>query len=41
MAYIQVNAVIPSGLPAGSASVIVQVGSAASQGDVTITVSGN
>jgi uncharacterized protein (TIGR03437 family) len=38
---IQVNAVVPSGLPAGNASVIVQVGSAASQGGVTIAVSGN
>jgi uncharacterized protein (TIGR03437 family) len=37
----QVNAVVPSGLPAGNASVIVQVGSAASQGGVTIAVSGN
>jgi uncharacterized protein (TIGR03437 family) len=37
----QVNAVVPSGLPAGNASVIVQVGSAASQGGVTISVSGN
>jgi uncharacterized protein (TIGR03437 family) len=38
---IQVNATVPSGLPAGNASVIVQVGSAASQGGVTIAVSGN
>ncbi len=38
---IQVNATVPSGLPAGNASVIVQVGSAASQGGVTIVVSGN
>jgi len=37
----QVNAVVPSGLPAGNASLIVQVGSAASQGGVTIAVSGN
>ncbi len=37
----QVNAVVPTGLPAGNASVIVQVGSAASQGGVTIAVSGN
>jgi trimeric autotransporter adhesin len=37
----QVNAVVPSGLPAGNASVIVQVGNAASQGGVTIAVSGN
>ncbi len=37
----QINAVVPSGLPAGNASVIVQVGSAASQGGVTIAVSGN
>jgi trimeric autotransporter adhesin len=37
----QVNAVVPSGLAAGNASVIVQVGSAASQGGVTIAVSGN
>jgi len=37
----QVNAVVPSGLPAGNASVIVQAGSAASQGGVTIAVSGN
>jgi uncharacterized protein (TIGR03437 family) len=37
----QVNAVVPGGLPAGNASVIVQVGSAASQGGVTIAVSGN
>lgn len=38
---LQVNAVVPGGLPAGNASVIVQVGSAASQGGVTIAVSGN
>jgi uncharacterized protein (TIGR03437 family) len=38
---IQVNVVVPSGLPAGAASVIVQVGSTASQGNVTITLSGN
>ncbi len=38
---IQVNVTVPSGLPAGNASVIVQVGSAASQGNVTIAVSGN
>jgi len=38
---IQVNATVPSGLPAGNASLIVQVGSAASQGGVTIAVSGN
>jgi uncharacterized protein (TIGR03437 family) len=37
---IQVNAVVPSGLAAGNASLIVQVGSAASQGNVTISVSG-
>jgi uncharacterized protein (TIGR03437 family) len=37
----QVNAVVPGALPAGNASVIVQVGSAASQGGVTIAVSGN
>jgi uncharacterized protein (TIGR03437 family) len=37
----QVNVTIPSGLPAGPASVIVQVGSGASQGNVTIAVSGN
>jgi uncharacterized protein (TIGR03437 family) len=37
----QVNAVVPGGLPAGNASVIVQVGSAASQGGVTVAVSGN
>ena len=36
----QVNVTVPSGLPAGNASVIVQVGSAASQGGVTIAVSG-
>jgi len=36
----QINATVPSGLPAGNASVIVQVGSAASQGGVTIAVSG-
>ncbi|MGA3235026.1 MAG: hypothetical protein ABSG03_01885 [Bryobacteraceae bacterium] len=38
---IQINAVVPSGLPAGNASLIVQVGSSASQGGVTIAVSGN
>jgi trimeric autotransporter adhesin len=38
---IQVNATVPSGLTAGAASVIVQVGSVASQGNVTIAVSGN
>ncbi len=38
---LQVNAVIPSGLPIGAASVIVQVGGAASQGNVTVSVSGN
>jgi trimeric autotransporter adhesin len=38
---LQVNVTVPSGLPAGSASVIVQVGSTASQGNVTIAVSGN
>ncbi len=38
---IQVNAFIPSGLPAGAASLIVQAGSAASQGNVTVAVSGN
>ncbi len=37
----QVNVVVPSGLPAGNASLIVQAGSAASQGGVTIAVSGN
>jgi len=37
----QINATVPSGLPAGNASLIVQVGSAASQGGVTIAVSGN
>ena len=37
----QINAVVPAGLPNGNASLIVQVGSAASQGGVTITVSGN
>jgi trimeric autotransporter adhesin len=37
----QVNATLPAGLPAGNASVIVQVGSSASQGGVTIAVSGN
>jgi uncharacterized protein (TIGR03437 family) len=38
---IQVNATVPGGLPAGAASVIVQVGNVASQGNVTISVSGN
>jgi uncharacterized protein (TIGR03437 family) len=38
---IQVNATVPGGLPAGAASVIVQVGNTATQGDVTISVSGN
>ncbi len=38
---IQVNATVPSGLTAGAVPVIVQVGSTASQGNVTITVSGN
>ena len=36
----QINATVPSGLPKGNASLIVQVGSAASQGGVTIAVSG-
>jgi trimeric autotransporter adhesin len=38
---IQVNATVPGGLAAGAAPVIVQVGNAASQGNVTISVSGN
>jgi uncharacterized protein (TIGR03437 family) len=38
---IQVNVTVPAGLPAGNASVIVQVGNSASQGNVTIAVSGN
>ncbi len=38
---IQVNATVPGGLPAGAATLIVQVGNAASQGNVTIAVSGN
>jgi trimeric autotransporter adhesin len=38
---IQVNATVPSGLPAGAASIIVQVGNTASQGNVTVAVSGN
>jgi uncharacterized protein (TIGR03437 family) len=37
---IQVNAAVPAGLAAGNAPVIVQVGSSASQGGVTIAVSG-
>ena len=38
---IQINATVPSGLTAGAAPLVVQVGSAASQGNVTIAVSGN
>jgi uncharacterized protein (TIGR03437 family) len=38
---IQVNATVPGGLPAGAASVIVQAGNTASQGNVTVAVSGN
>jgi uncharacterized protein (TIGR03437 family) len=38
---IQVNATVPTGLSAGAASVIVQVGGGASQGNVTIAVAGN
>ncbi len=38
---IQVNAVIPTGLTAGNVTLIVQVANAASQGNVTIAVSGN
>ena len=37
----QVNVVVPSGLSAGAAPVVVQVGSASSQSGVTIAVSGN
>ena len=36
----QVNAVVPAGLPAGAAAVVVQVGSTSSQGGVTVAVSG-
>jgi uncharacterized protein (TIGR03437 family) len=37
---IQVNATVPDGLTGGAVPVIVQVGGAASQGNVTIYVSG-
>jgi len=37
----QVNAVVPSGLSAGAAPVVVQSGTAFSQAGVTISVSGN
>lgn len=37
----QVNATVPSGLSPGGVPVIVQVGNTASQGNVTIAVSGN
>jgi uncharacterized protein (TIGR03437 family) len=37
----QVNVTVPSGLSAGAASVVVQVGTASSQSGVTIAVSGN
>jgi len=36
----QVNAVVPAGLPAGPAPVVVQAGAASSQSGVTISVSG-
>jgi uncharacterized protein (TIGR03437 family) len=37
----QVNAQIPSGLPAGNAAVVVSVGGVTTQAGVTVAVSGN
>jgi len=37
----QVNAQIPSGLPAGNAAVVVSVGGVPTQTGVTVAVSGN
>jgi uncharacterized protein (TIGR03437 family) len=37
----QINAQIPSGLPAGNAAVVVTVGTTQSQPGVTVAVSGN